>query len=60
MSKINFKLDGKDVTAEPGQTYAQLARTVPLKVYAEETLRVINGHHPRGEPRAGDYIKVIE
>ncbi len=50
----------KIITAEPGQTYAQLARTVPLKVYAEETLRVINGHHPRGEPRAGDYIKVIE
>ena len=32
----------------------------PLKVHGEETLRVINGHHPRGEPRAGDYIKLIE
>ncbi|MEM7078479.1 MAG: M48 family metalloprotease [Pseudomonadota bacterium] len=50
----------KIIMAEPGQTYRQLARTIPLKNYGEETLRVINGHHPRGEPRAGDYIKLIE
>jgi predicted Zn-dependent protease len=50
----------KIVVAEPGQTYAQLARGIPLKVHGEETLRVINGHHPRGEPRAGDYVKIIE
>jgi len=31
-----------------------------IKVDGEETLRVINGHHPRGEPRAGDLIKVIQ
>lgn len=47
------------VTAEPGDSYAQLARSVPLSNYAEETLRLINGDHPRGEPRAGDPIKVI-
>lgn len=50
----------KIVVAEPGQTYAQLAQGIPLKVHGEETLRVINGHHPRGEPRAGDYVKIIE
>ena len=50
----------KIVVADPGQTYAQLARGIPLKTHGEETLRVINGHHPRGEPRAGDYIKTIE
>jgi len=50
----------KVVEARPGQTYASLATTVPLKAHAEETLRVLNGHHPRGEPRAGDYIKIIE
>ncbi len=50
----------KVIVAEPGQTYAQLARGIPLKSHGEETLRVINGHHPRGEPRAGDYIKVVE
>jgi len=48
------------VVAEPGQTYAMLAQGVPLKAHAEETLRVLNGHHPRGEPRAGDYVKVIQ
>lgn len=47
------------VVADPGQTYALLARNVPLKAHAEETLRVLNGHHPRGEPRAGDYVKII-
>ena len=50
----------KIVIAEPGQTYAYLARGIPLKVNGEETLRVINGHHPYGEPRAGDYVKLIE
>lgn len=50
----------KVIVAEPGQTYAQLARGIPLKSHGEGTLRVINGDHPRGEPRAGDYIKVVE
>jgi predicted Zn-dependent protease len=50
----------KIIVAKPGDTYKELARRVPLKVHAEETLRVINGHHPRGEPRAGDYVKIIE
>lgn len=50
----------KIIVAEPGQTYAQLARNIPLKAHGEATLRVLNGHHPRGEPRAGDYIKVVE
>ena len=50
----------KVVVAEPGQTYALLAQQVPLKAHAEETLRVHNGDHPRGEPLAGDYIKIIQ
>ncbi len=50
----------KIVEARPGQTYADLARNIPLKIHGEETLRVLNGHHPRGEPRAGDLIKIIE
>ncbi len=50
----------KIIVAKPGDSYGDLARHVPLKVHSEETLRVINGHHPRGEPRAGDYIKIIE
>ena len=47
------------VMANPGDSYAALAKRTSLKSHAEETLRVINGHYPRGEPRAGDYIKVV-
>jgi predicted Zn-dependent protease len=50
----------KVIVAKPGDTYAGLAQHIPLRVHGEETLRVINGHHPRGEPRAGDYVKIIE
>ena len=47
--------------AVPGDTYAKLARNSSLNVYdyPEETLRLINGHHPHGEPRAGDNVKVV-
>ena len=48
------------VMANPGDTYAKLARQVSIKSFPEETLRVINGHHPRGEPRAGDHIKLVQ
>ena len=50
----------KVVVANPADTYAELAKKVSIKRYPEETLRVINGHHPRGEPRAGDYIKIVQ
>ncbi len=47
------------LTAKPGDSYAALARKSSLKSHAEEILRAINGHYPRGEPRAGDYIKIV-
>ena len=50
----------KVVEARPGDTYAKLAANSSIRSYPEETLRVINGHHPRGEPRAGDRIKVVQ
>ncbi len=50
----------KVIEAKPGDTYAELARRVPLKGNAEATLRLINGDHPRGEPRAGDRIKIVQ
>ncbi|MCY3540380.1 MAG: M48 family metalloprotease [Gammaproteobacteria bacterium] len=48
--------------AEPGDTYASLVHPSSLHSvdYPEETLRLINGHHPYGEPRAGDKVKVIK
>jgi predicted Zn-dependent protease len=46
--------------ARPEDTYAELAKRVSIKSFPEETLRLLNGHHPVGEPRAGDYIKIIQ
>jgi predicted Zn-dependent protease len=48
------------VMAKPSDTFASLARKSSLKDYPEETLRVINGLYPNGEPRAGDYIKIVQ
>ncbi|MEQ9451440.1 MAG: M48 family metalloprotease [Pseudomonadales bacterium] len=50
----------KVIIAQPGDTYEELAKRVPLRSHAEQTLRLLNGHHPRGEPRAGDPIKIIQ
>ena len=47
------------IVAEPGMTYAGLAHNSPISEFPEETLRLLNGDHPHGEPRAGDYIKVV-
>lgn len=46
----------------PGDTYASLVDPSSLHVvdHPEETLRLINGHYPYGEPRAGDRVKVIK
>ncbi len=41
-------------------TYADLARISRLGQHGEETLRLWNGHYPRGEPKAGDWIKIVQ
>ncbi len=48
------------IEAKPGMTYKALAARTSVKSFPEETLRTINGHHPRGEPRAGDFIKTVQ
>ena len=48
------------VVAEPDQTYADLARHSVLPRHAEETLRLLNGGWPNAEPRAGNFIKIVE
>lgn len=50
----------KVIEAAPGDTYAKLAARSSLTNHGEETLRLINGHHPNGEPRAGDRIKIVQ
>ena len=47
------------IAARPGDTYAALAERASISRHAEETLRLLNGGHPHGEPRAGDYVKVV-
>ena len=48
------------VVAKPDQTYADLARQSVLPRHAEETLRLLNGGWPNAEPRAGNFIKIVE
>lgn len=50
----------KVIVAKPDVTYADLARRTPIQRFPEETLRLMNGGHPHGEPRAGNYIKIVQ
>lgn len=42
-----------------GKTYAQLAAENPFDENAEDLLRLYNGDYPRGEPTAGEWIKIV-
>ena len=46
------------IQAPRGATFASLASSVKLPD-AENQLRLINGYYPSGEPRTGDWVKVI-
>ncbi len=46
------------IQAPRGATWASLASSVKLPD-AENQLRLINGYYPTGEPRTGDWVKVI-
>ncbi|MCZ6888335.1 MAG: M48 family metalloprotease [Gammaproteobacteria bacterium] len=48
------------VTVDPGVKYRDLALNTPIRQYPEETLRLLNAGYPHGEPRPGDYIKVVQ
>ena len=50
----------KIITAKPGMTYAELARTSPLGKNAESYLRLINAQYPSGEPLQGQELKIVE
>lgn len=59
-AKLANKLRIRVKIAEPDQTYADLARTSAIDKHAEEQLRLLNAGYPNGEPRAGNYIKIVE
>ncbi len=47
------------VTAQSGTTMAELARQSPLGAEAESQLRLMNDLYPRGEPKAGQLLKIV-
>ncbi len=53
-SKIHY------VQVAEGFTWQALARLSPIANFPEETLRLLNGYYPTGDPQAGDWIKIIE
>jgi predicted Zn-dependent protease len=50
----------KLVTAQKDETYSKLAQRSPLGKNAESYLRLINAQYPKGEPVAGQALKIIE
>ena len=48
------------VRANDKTTFAALASVLKLGEYGEDELRLINGYYPRGEPRTGEWIKIIQ
>lgn len=47
------------VKATEGTTFAALSDHLDLGEYGEAELRLINGYYPAGEPKAGEWIKII-
>jgi predicted Zn-dependent protease len=48
------------VEAKTGDTFAKLAQKSPISPYAESMLRLINDKFPKGEPKPGESIKIVE
>ena len=43
-----------------GFSWGALARISPVGNYPEETLRLLNGYYPTGNPETGSWIKIVE
>ncbi|MGH1370519.1 MAG: M48 family metalloprotease [Cellvibrionaceae bacterium] len=48
------------VKANERTTFALLAKHVNLGKYTEDQLRLLNGYYPRGEPKPGEWIKIVK
>ncbi|WP_346838904.1 M48 family metalloprotease [Microbulbifer sp. SAOS-129_SWC] len=48
------------VRANDKTTFEALARHMKIGNYAEEQLRLLNGYYPRGEPKPGEWIKIVQ
>lgn len=47
------------IQAPGGITYADLARQTRLTEHQEDTLRLLNGDYPFGEPETGQWVKIV-
>ena len=47
------------VKVKPGQTLESLAKDSPLSGDAVKALRLLNNLYPSGQPRPGDWLKVV-
>lgn len=50
----------KFVRATEHFDFSVIAQTSPIANYPEETLRLLNNYYPRGNPDAGEWVKLIE
>ncbi len=48
------------VKANERTTFALLAKHVDLGKHSEDQLRLLNGYYPRGEPKPGEWIKIVK
>ncbi|MBD3645969.1 MAG: peptidase M48, partial [Pseudomonadales bacterium] len=48
------------VRAEEGTTMEALAAQSPITNYALDSLRVMNGLYPHGQPEPGKLIKIVD
>ena len=48
------------VKAKEGLTFARLVKALHMGRYGEQQLRAINGYYPYGEPKAGEWIKIVQ
>lgn len=48
------------IKARPGMTMAWLAHKSPLGADAESQLRLMNGLYPKGEPKPGQILKIVQ
>ena len=48
------------IKASATTTYEILGKSLRLNSVDIDTLRVINGHYPSGEPQEGDWIKIFK
>lgn len=48
------------VKATSNTTFPRLARYLKLGKFGEDELRIINGYYPSGEPKSGEWIKLIQ